>query len=42
MSYRYDLVEHVVCRRRAAGDQQWNWNAGLASPVLPPPVDQCR
>lgn len=42
LSYRYDLIEHVVCRRRAAGDQQWNWNAGLASPPLPPAVPQCR
>ena len=33
----YPLVEEVVRRRRAAGNQQWNWNVGLASPPLPPP-----
>ncbi|MBL8656692.1 MAG: carboxylesterase family protein [Altererythrobacter sp.] len=41
LSYRYDLVEHVVCRRRAAGDQQWNWNVGLAAPKLPAPSARC-
>lgn len=41
LSYRYDLVEHVVCRRRVAGDQQWNWNVGLAAPLLPAPAAQC-
>lgn len=41
LSYRYDLVEHVVCRRRAAGDQQWNWNVGLGAPPLPPPSARC-
>lgn len=39
---RYDLHEEVVCRRRAAGDQQWNWNVGLASPPLPNEVARCR
>lgn len=42
LGYRYDLAEAVVCRRRAAGDQQWNWNAGLASPPLPPRTARCR
>ena len=42
LSYRYDLVEHVVCRRRAAGDQQWNWNVGLGAPVIPPRESACR
>ena len=37
----YPLVEQVVCRRRAAGDQPWNWNVGLAAPVLPPPAPGC-
>lgn len=42
LSYRYDLIEQVVCRRRAAGDQQWNWNVGLAAPPLPAPTAACR
>lgn len=29
----FALHEAAVCRRRAA-DQQWNWNTGVASPVL--------
>jgi para-nitrobenzyl esterase len=28
----YALHEETVCRRRAKGDQAWNWNVGLASP----------
>jgi para-nitrobenzyl esterase len=30
----FALHEAAVCRRRAAGDQPWNWNTGTASPVL--------
>ncbi|KQN25507.1 carboxylesterase [Sphingomonas sp. Leaf33] len=30
----FALHEAAVCRRRAAGDQPWNWNAGIWSPVL--------
>lgn len=30
----YELHEEAMCRRRANGDQQWNWNTGLASPQL--------
>jgi para-nitrobenzyl esterase len=30
----FALHEAAVCRRRAAGDQPWNWNTGVASPVL--------
>ena len=30
----FALHEQALCRRRAAGDQGWNWNAGLASPRL--------
>lgn len=33
----FELHEEAVRRRRAAGDQAWNWNAGLASPKLAPP-----
>ena len=31
----FALHERAMCRRRAAGDLAWNWNTGLASPVLP-------
>ncbi|MET0271515.1 MAG: carboxylesterase family protein [Phenylobacterium sp.] len=37
----YDLIEQVVCRRRADGTQPWNWNAGLVSPPLPPKSPAC-
>lgn len=30
----YALHEAAMCRRRATGDQPWNWNVGVASPVL--------
>ncbi|SFJ91270.1 para-nitrobenzyl esterase [Sphingomonas sp. NFR04] len=30
----FALHEASVCRRRAAGNQQWNWNTGVISPVL--------
>ncbi len=39
---RYALNEAVVCRRRAAGDQPWHWNVGIASPPLPPRVAGCQ
>jgi para-nitrobenzyl esterase len=37
----YELNEAVVCRRRAAGTQAWNWNVGLAAPLLPPKAAGC-
>ena len=37
----YELNEAVVCRRRAAGTQAWNWNVGLWSPALPPKAPGC-
>jgi para-nitrobenzyl esterase len=37
----YELNEAVMCRRRAQGDQPWNWNVGLASPPLPPAAAGC-
>ncbi len=37
----FELHEQAVCRRRT-GDLAWNWNAGLASPVLPGPSDVCQ
>ena len=30
----FALHEAAVCRRRAAGNQPWNWNSGIVSPVL--------
>jgi para-nitrobenzyl esterase len=35
----YALYEEVMCRRRAVGNLAWNWNAGLAAPVLPDKAD---
>ena len=37
----FELNQQVVCRRKAAGDQAWNWNVGLASPKLPPKPGDC-
>ncbi|KTE15019.1 carboxylesterase/lipase family protein [Sphingopyxis sp. H115] len=30
----FALHEAATCRRRAAGNQPWNWNSGILSPVL--------
>jgi para-nitrobenzyl esterase len=38
----YELNEEVVCRRRASGDESWNWNVGIVSPILPPQQPQCK
>jgi para-nitrobenzyl esterase len=38
----YELLEQIVCRRRASGAQPWNWNVGIVAPVLPPREDSCR
>ncbi len=37
----FELMETVVCRRRALGNQAWNWNVGLASPPLPDGPEDC-
>ena len=37
----FALHEASVCRRRAAGDQPWNWNTGVFSPALKKAPD-CR
>jgi para-nitrobenzyl esterase len=37
----YELQEEVVCRRRASGDQAWNWNVGIVAPPLPAKTAQC-
>ncbi len=39
---RFELHETIVCRRRADGTLQWNWNVGIISPPLPPEVPQCN
>lgn len=41
-SERFTLHEKVVCRRRAAGDMQWNWNVGIISPPLPEDSTICH
>ena len=38
----FELVEEVVCRRRADGTQPWNWNVGLVAPPLPARAESCR
>jgi para-nitrobenzyl esterase len=37
----YKLNEEVMCRRRASGNESWNWNVGLASPDIPPQTASC-
>lgn len=37
----FTLHETAMCRRRAAGTMQWNWNTGLISPVLPVKGKDC-
>lgn len=37
----FALHERAVCRRKASGDQPWNWNVGLVSPVLAGPTLAC-
>ena len=39
---RFELHEAIVCRRRAHGSLQWNWNVGIISPPLPPEVPACN
>ena len=38
----FALNEDVMCRKRATGQVAWNWNVGLASPVLPRPTSACK
>jgi len=38
----YELVEQVVCRRHASGDQAWTWNVGIVAPKLPPRTAACN
>lgn len=37
----FELVEEVVCRRRAQGDQPWHWNVGIVAPPLPDGAAGC-
>lgn len=37
----YELHEQIMCRRRAAGTQSWNWRAGSIAPTLPGPTARC-
>ena len=37
----FELVETVVCRRRAQGGLPWHWNVGIISPPLPEGVAGC-
>ncbi len=37
----FELVEAVVCRRHASGDQGWNWNVGIVAPKLPAKTAAC-
>jgi para-nitrobenzyl esterase len=37
----FALNEAVVCRRRAADRDGWNWNVGLAAPKLPAKAPGC-
>ena len=39
---RFELHEEIVCRRRADGGLQWNWNVGIISPPLPAEVPTCN
>ncbi|GAA4010775.1 carboxylesterase/lipase family protein [Sphingomonas humi] len=37
----FEFTESVMCRRRAAGKDGWNWNAGLLAPPIAPPAAGC-
>lgn len=37
----YELVETVVCRRRAHGGLPWHWNVGIVAPPLPEGMAGC-
>ena len=38
----YELNEQVMCRRRAHGGIQWNWNVGIVALPLPAATPECR
>lgn len=37
----FDLHEEIMCRRRARGDQPWDWRIGAYAPVLPAAAKAC-
>lgn len=37
----FEFNETVMCRRRAAGKDGWNWNVGLLAPEIAPPAPGC-
>jgi para-nitrobenzyl esterase len=37
----YALHEQILCRRRTAGTQSWNWRTGSTAPLLPAPTPGC-
>ena len=37
----YELHEQIMCRRREAGTQSWNWRTGSIAPVISGPTSQC-
>lgn len=37
----YELHEQIMCRRREAGTQSWNWRSGSIAPVIPGPTPRC-
>jgi para-nitrobenzyl esterase len=37
----FEFNETVMCRRRAAGRDGWNWNVGLAAPVIASAAPGC-
>lgn len=39
---RFALHETIICRRRAHGGLQWNWNVGIISPPLPAEDPTCN
>ena len=38
----FELMDEVVCRRRAKGDLPWHWNVGIIAPTLPDGAAGCR
>lgn len=37
----YELHEQIMCRRRAAGMQSWNWRTGSVAPIISGPTAHC-
>lgn len=37
----YELHEQIMCRRRQAGTQSWNWRTGSIAPVISGSTSQC-